>query len=243
VRHLVRFHQALARYGCYPLMLSSMLACATLVVRVVFSQTVGYAHMVWNLFLAWIPFVCSILMAWQARRAPRQWWRVLPLGAVWLLFLPNAPYLVTDIGHIRHIDSFSLWYDTVLVAAFAWTGCFLAAASLHIVHGIVRESVGAAGGWLVVGATAMLSGLGVYLGRFRRWNSWDVLTHPAGIVRDIVGTVADPRQLVVVVATTCLFAALTLVCYVMFCFIAYSSPVPHTYPSTHAPRGRWHPPR
>ena len=238
MRLFIRLHHVLLRYACYPLVLSSALACAMLAGRIYLSQTWGYTHMVWNLFLAWIPFLCSIWIAQQAERHPRHsWWLLLP-GMVWLIFLPNAPYMITDIRYIRFIESFLLWYDIVLIVAFAWTGCFLAVVSLHIVHTLASRHIGTAGGWIGVAMTTLLSGLGVYLGRFLRWNSWDVLVDPQGIMRDVVTHATHPQQYQAVIAVTSTFAALLMVCYLMFKVTAYSLPAPHTYPRANAPHDR-----
>ncbi len=208
--------------------------------RMYLSQTWGYVHMVWNLFLAWIPFLCSIWLARYAERHPRRWWGLLIPGGLWLLFLPNAPYLVTDLQYIRFIDSFWLWYDIALAATFAWTGCFLAVVSLHFVHTIAHKWLGTLAGWAFVVVIAVLSGIGVYLGRFQRWNSWDVLLDPHGLVRDVIDHIAHPHENLTSIAVTAVFAALLLVCYLMFTASASLRPVRQTYPSAPSPHDRSH---
>lgn len=234
---VIALHHALQRFACYPLLCSSLLAGVILVGRIYLSHTWGYAHMAWNLFLAWIPYLCSLWLVWRVEQRARFSWSLLVPAMLWLIFLPNAPYMVTDIVHIRHIDSFVLWYDVVLVATFAWTGCFLAIVSIHIVRSLITIWLGALGGWICVVVSAGLSGLGIYLGRVLRWNSWDVLLDPRGLIGDIVIHVTNPRQYPGVIGVTCLFAALLMVCYLMF-VTAYWSPLPRIYRSTNVPPGR-----
>jgi uncharacterized membrane protein len=170
--------------------------------------------MLWNLALAWAPYLFSLAAEGLYRRDPSRRWPVLALGAAWLLFLPNAPYIVTDFVHLRQIDNFAWWYDVGLVAIFAWTGCALAAASLGVMRDVVIGMAGRVAAELFVVAAAVLSGLGVYMGRFQRWNSWDALLMPGSVLAEVLAALRDPEALRQVVGVTGLFAALLIVCYV-----------------------------
>ena len=105
--------------------------------------------------------------------------RLLPLAALWLLFLPNAPYLLTDLIHLGSRDDAPLWFDLVLFSAFAWTGAFLGFLSIYLMQVVVRRAHGALLGWALVGGSLLASGFGIYLGRSLRWNSWDFVTSPS----------------------------------------------------------------
>jgi uncharacterized membrane protein len=198
-----------------PLVLASMLSCGILAGRIYLSHSLGYAHLVWNLFLAWIPYFCSLWVARIDARYPNRLWRLLIPGALWLLFFPNAPYLVTDFVHILYVPPLALWYDVGLLLAFSWTGYFLAVASLRTMQMLVRAYVGTFGSWLFVVAIAMLSGFGVYLGRFLRWNSWDILLNPRGVAAGLLALLTDGVRRRQTFGVTCMSAVLLLVCYLM----------------------------
>jgi uncharacterized membrane protein len=214
-RRIAQLHRYLAGRSFYPLALSSSLACAVLAGRVVLSESLGFLFLVWNLFLAWIPYLLSLWVETAHRRRPRRW-SIWLIAGVWLLFFPNAPYIVTDFVHLLYASGVPWWYDVGLIAIFAWTGCFLAVGSLHVMQGLVRRVAGRLSSWLFVLATACLSGLGVYLGRFGRWNSWDALVAPHHLLADIAASLTDRYVLREVAGVTGLFAALLIVCFVTF---------------------------
>lgn len=167
----------------------TLLVYAMVAVRVVYSGSPHYGALIWNLFLAWIPFVLALVVYDGFRRGASR----VPLlvgGALWLLFFPNAPYLLTDFIHLGEGPA-PLWYDALMLSAFAWTGLLLGFASLALVQAIVRRRFGARAGWLSVVAALGLAGVGVYLGRFVRFNSWDALLHPIRVVDVLADQVAE----------------------------------------------------
>ena len=139
----------------------------------------AFVFLTWNLFLAWIPFVLSLCVAAvHGRGGPRPLLWVL--GAGWLLFLPNAPYILTDFIHLGRVGGAPLWFDAALIGAFAAAGLALGLASLLVVHHVVEARAGRVVGWAVAVGSLVLSTIGIYLGRFPRFNSWDVVTNPHG---------------------------------------------------------------
>ena len=150
-----------------------------------------FAFLSWNLFLAWIPYGLALAVVGLDRVRAPGWLLVLP-GLVWLLFLPNAPYILTDFIHLGVIPGAPLWFDALLIGAFAGTGLLLGLASLYLVHHVVAARLGSAAGWvLAIGALA-LSSVGIYLGRFPRFNSWDVLADPGRLVDVVLFRLGDP---------------------------------------------------
>jgi uncharacterized membrane protein len=168
---------------------------------------VTYQFLVWNLTLAWVPLVLALLVYDGDRRGARLR-SLLPLGALWLLFLPNAPYILTDFIHLSDGGGAPLWLDGATLSAFAWTGLLLGFVSLHLVHAVVRGRVGATTAWCFVAACLVLVSLGVWLGRFLRWNSWDLLTRPGQSFAQLVPHLHDTSALVRAGAVT---LALTMV--------------------------------
>jgi uncharacterized membrane protein len=187
-----------------------------------------YDFLVWNLFLAWMPYLYGLWAASIHARRPGRPWRLAIPGALWLLFFPNAPYIVTDLIHLHHFGAFPVWYDTGLLAAFAWAGCFLAVASLQTMQTLVKAFVGGAASWLFVLSTVGLGGLGIYLGRFLRWNSWDLVLQPRGVLNDVMTRLANPFDHPQTFGVTFMFAAFLLVCYVTFTSVASRSPARQT---------------
>ena len=153
-----------------------------------------HGFLVWNLALAWTPFVAAIAVEFFTRR--RHHVAAVLSGALWISFLPNAPYLVSDITHYRS-DSLTPWLDLFRLVAFGWAGCLLAVASLRIVHLVVKQHAGAVMGWIVVAFAAIGSGAGIVLGRFSRLNSWEMFTAPSRVVAEAV-SLAGSRQAVAV---------------------------------------------
>lgn len=195
----------------FHLLFASIFACGLLAVRIWFSREPTYVFLTWNLFLAWMPHVLSGLAAYAHQR--RRWGMLLLLGGLWLLFFPNAPYILTDFLHLTQRAPIPLWYDMLLLAAFSWSGIFLALASLSTMHGIVKRHSGQVGGWLFAGATLVLGGLGVYVGRFLRWNSWDVFLSPTAVLADVAVRLLHPLAHRQTYAVTVLFSAFLFICY------------------------------
>lgn len=196
-----------------PSLLASLLAVALLAARGPRSGTTIYSFLLWNLLLAWIPYLASLWADGLHRRYPRRWWNLITPGLLWLIFFPNAPYIVTDLWHLRERAPIPMWYDIGLVATFALAGLFLAVFSLRIMQRLVKDYFGTIVSWLFVLVALALGGLGIYLGRFLRWNSWDLILNPRGVLRDVAVRLAAPLSYPAAFGVTFLFAAIMLICY------------------------------
>ena len=151
-----------------------------------------YLFLLWNLFLAGIPLVASTCLRLARRgRSPL----IIQAGCFgfWLLFLPNAPYILTDLLHLTATSPVPAWYDLALLLSCAGTGLLLGYLSLIDVHDIVAETLGQAIGWVLALSSLLLTGFAIYLGRFLRWNSWDVLARPT-IMFDIADGLLHPAS-------------------------------------------------
>ncbi len=177
----------------------------------------------WNLFLAAVPLVASTaLVRLDARGAPRL--VLLGLGAVWLAFLPNAPYILTDLVHLGTRPPVPFWYDLGLLLSGAGVGLLSGYVSLADVQGVIARRWGTARGWMASVGVLFLCAFGVYLGRVLRWNSWDVLTAPTHLARDIASLALDPRQSPSLIVMTVVFGGMLTLGYVALHALAAPAP-------------------
>jgi len=191
------------------LLAASALCVATVEFRNHHAGNTFYSFLVWNLALAWIPFVLALAAYASARRETSA--ATVALGVLWLLFFPNAPYLLTDFIHLQESGTTPLWYDALMLASFAWTGLLLGFGSLYMMQIIWRRAAGDVWSWLGVIGVLGLASFGVYLGRFLRFNSWDALVRPRGIAHVIATDLENPfRNPRLFAALLVLTAALTV---------------------------------
>lgn len=175
----------------FSLVLASGFCLALLLLRSAHSGSSEYRFLAWNLLLAWVPFLLALALYDSDRqRRPRA--LRLVLGALWLLFLPNAPYIVTDFVHVGHLPGAPLWYDAGMTAAFAATGVVLGLGSVLLVQGVVARRLGPLAGWAMLGPVLLLCSAGIYIGRIYRLNSWDAFTRPGHLLELAVSRLADP---------------------------------------------------
>lgn len=231
-----------------PHRLTLVLAVATatmlgaLATRMVVTGTTRYSFLAWNLFLAWLPYAAALVVTWLVRRDRPG---VLPMGVLWLVFWPNAPYIVTDVVHLRRPGAMITWVEIALVAGFAATGVALGLASLLLMHRIVATRRGRLAGIVLVAMALPLCAIGIYLGRVHRFNSWDAFTNPLGVLRtvafDLSGPLSNPAMLALVAAMTGCLA----VGYAITWLVARASgaagrpdPVSWPWPGSHSHRRR-----
>lgn len=212
---VLRTHRFLSRNLFYPLLLSTALVFFFFGVRAYLSRELTYFFLINNLFLAWLPYGFALSANYLFTRTRRLWPAILFFSGLWLLFLPNAPYIITDFLHLQPRSGVPLWYDVGFIMSIALTGLFLGIASLRAVHGIIHHLAGPVIGWGFALGTIALSGLGVYLGRFLRWNSWDFLAEPFGIVFDSLRIFRHPLGYAEELGFVFMIAALMLVGYWM----------------------------
>lgn len=195
---------------------------ALLGLRIVKTRHLTHAWLAWNLFLAWLPVVSATFASRLVRqRRWSSWAGALPLALLWLLFFPNAPYLLTDLIHLRPHGAVSIWYDVLLMGTCVWTGVLLGVVSLRQMQIVVGEVLGFAASWLFVLIVTGLTGVGVYLGRFLRWNSWDVIADPFLLLWIVWEGLRDPLSHVQKVGFAGMFALCFLAVYVSVVGVAH----------------------
>jgi uncharacterized membrane protein len=211
--------------NAYPLRLiaalaaASALSVAALLVEIGETGSSFYRFLVWNLFLAWIPLAAAL--ACHALARARNYGLAVGAGVIWLLFFPNAPYMLTDYVHIRDVRLTSpLWWDALMLSSFVWTGLMLGFVSLFLMQGVWSAHVGRFTSWLLAALALALGSFGVYLGRFVRLNSWDALLHPRSVAHIIATQVENPVHQPRLVGVLGLLTAFMLIGYVVVCSFA-----------------------
>ncbi len=201
-----------------PLAAASVLANAFVLGRFILSGERAYGFLMWNLFLAWVPVGCALVAQGLAfsllgpRRPMRVRLQLVTLAAFslgWLLFFPNAPYLMTDLVHLRPFQENNLvWLDTAMFATFALLGVALGCLSLLAMQEVVAAAcrqvfervrgarpvarfLASGSGWLFALATLGAGSYGMYLGRVMRWNSWDALLNVDDLALSIARSLTD----------------------------------------------------
>jgi len=160
--------------------------------RFICTGSLQYAFLLWNLFLAWVPCHITLLMqAYGGVRWPLPvWW---PVFGAWLVFLPNAPYILTDLYHLPEGGA-PMWFDLILILSFAWNGLMLGFISIRQMQGMCADRFPQWPVQLFVLPVMLLCGWGVYIGRYLRWNSWDLLVAPVPLLRETGAMLLHPLQ-------------------------------------------------
>lgn len=158
------------------LLLLSVFCMMMLIVRMIYTSSFIYRFMGINLFLAWIPYGLAVLIT----RMPKGKYKMIKyvLLFLWLLFFPNAAYMVTDIFHLNEFPSVPMWFDLIMLLSFAWCGLLLGFYSLQKITSGLFAKRSATVRSAFIFSIFFLGGIGIYLGRYQRWNSWDLLTDP-----------------------------------------------------------------
>ena len=169
----------------------SLFCFAVSIFRLAYTDTNVFLFLNWNLFLAFLPWAFSSLMVIQPKLRGSKWMFVVLLCS-WLLFFPNAPYILTDLFHLRLTSAMPIWFDLVLILSFAWTGLLFGFLSLWDIEDLLRNRLKEK---YVIGISVLLlfiGSFGIYIGRYLRWNSWDILTSPFQLLYDIGDRLVNP---------------------------------------------------
>lgn len=180
-----------------------------LVIRIIKTDSIFYVFLGWNLFLACIPYAITISLA--IRKTNRfVFWSGF---SIWLAFLPNSPYILTDLQHIRLSTIQSVWFDVLLILSFAINGLIIGFASLQIMQKLLRQRLSKQVTIISTYTILLLCGFGIYLGRVLRWNSWDILQNPIGILSDIGKRILFPIEHINTWAFTFGFGGFLIIVY------------------------------
>lgn len=176
------------------LALSMLFSCLLVAVRIYHTGRLTFVFMIWNLFLAYIPYCISN----QLVRSPKINRILRAAGLItWLLFIPNSFYILTDLYHLAdgHRNArVPEWFDLALILSFAWNGILLGVLSTWQVEKLLAPNASLPGRWVLLYPLMFLNALGVYIGRDLRYNSWDILTNPIDLLGDICTMLVHPLR-------------------------------------------------
>lgn len=177
-----------------PLWLLTGWGVGLLLIRLFLFNASYYDFLLWNVFLAWVPVIVStvlfVIIVYKKQKIPIY---VLGLSILfWLIFLPNAPYLVTDFVHLRPRNGLPIWYDVMLLFSFALLGLFQFEYSLLQMREVLRDSMTVYFHRWFVPLIILLMSIGIYAGRFLRWNSWEVITNPLSLMKETLIVLTTP---------------------------------------------------
>lgn len=172
-----------------------------------------YGYLIWNLFLAWLPLAFAVRLVLLLRRKLWSSWEALATSVLWLVFLPNSFYMISDFVHLENVRRVDVLYDSLMFTSFIYTGVVLGFSSLYLIHIQLRRRLSARAASFWVAVTLFICSLAVYAGRDLRWNSWDVLTNPGGLLFDVSDRLQHPAAYPQMFATTLTFFVLTASMY------------------------------
>ena len=172
------------------LVLSSLFSIALAFARVVYTGQLMFLSLIWNLFLGFIPFAFTTYLMRRPHWIESKWKFAL-IGFAWLLFIPNAFYIITDLFHLEDRYVIPLWFDLTLIFSFAWNGLLLGILSVRQMEK-VWETKWRGGELLFIYPVMLLNAFGIYIGRYLRYNSWDVVSNPLGLTEDIIYLLIHP---------------------------------------------------
>ncbi|MFN8323480.1 MAG: DUF1361 domain-containing protein [Chitinophagales bacterium] len=174
-----------------PLLCWLMLLSAFCVVqqlgRMFWTGTLTYIFLPFNLLLAWIPLLVTLLLHKRTTS-----FRLILLYLVWIIFFPNSAYIITDLIHLKPRNNVPFWFDTSMAFSFAFTGFMTGLASAMLAYQKLLQTFTVRTGKYIMVIIMFSSGYGIYMGRFLRWNSWDILFHPVGIFSDTYTRIMNP---------------------------------------------------
>jgi uncharacterized membrane protein len=192
---------------------SVLFSVLLVVARTVYTGEFVFFFLVWNLFLAYVPYFISgwlqLHPAWIESR-----WRFAAAFICWLLFIPNSFYIITDLFHLRNYFTAPMWYDLALILSFAWNGLLAGILSVRQMEKMTQLHVGYRSEFFFIFPIMFLNAFGVYVGRYLRFNSWDVLSSPFGVITKISKALFHSETYDAAWGMICCYSALMTIIYI-----------------------------
>lgn len=172
------------------LILGNLFSLSLVAWRMIYTGNLLFAFLPWNLFLAYVPYALSSRMKERSFTAA---WKFILYAFAWLLFIPNSFYILTDLFHLdMNNEEVPLWFDLALLLSFAWNGLLYGILSVRQMEKLFRQSFNKNADLLFILPVMALNGLGIYIGRYLRFNSLDVLTNPFHLTNEMIYLFTHP---------------------------------------------------
>lgn len=183
----------------------SLISIVLFLVRSISFNSTKLWFLNWNLFLAWLPLIFSYYLQLRLQEKKLKFWPITILTVLWLAFLPNSFYLITDFIHIQTSTKASLLIDIVMLLSYSIAGLALGYASVYMIHKELKKYIPKPGPDGIIAVVFLLNSFAIYLGRYLRWNSWDIVINPAGLLFDVSDRFINPTLYEQTFTTTALF--------------------------------------
>jgi uncharacterized membrane protein len=167
-----------------------------------------FAYLLWYLFLAWLPLLFAMRLTKTLQHKLWSSWEGLAYSGLWLVFLPNSFYMISDFIHLQDVARASLLYYALMLTSFIYSGVIVGFCSLYLLHVQLRRRLGDRNSGLLMAATLLICSFAIYVGRDLRWNSWDILTNPSGLLFDLSDRLIHPAAYPAMLATVISFFVL-----------------------------------
>lgn len=184
-----------------------ILCIILLLLRFIVTQTIGYWFLGWNLFLAWIPYITSYIV-FKFNLGKKFSLKLFLLLFSWFVFYPNSPYIFVDLRHVGYSNGMPYFIDLALTLIYAFSGAFLGFESIVLLRRQLQALFNIRLGFLIL-LINLIASFGVYLGLVLRFNSWDILFNPLGILASIVLLFTNSRELIEVAVFTLGYATVS----------------------------------
>lgn len=171
---------------------SCLVSLILLMARVVATDSMRYVFLIWNLVLAIIPLVLAVWLVSRIKTHGWLRWQQIVLTGLWLVFLPNSFYLITDFVHLAQTHEVNVYFDTALITSFVFNGLATGYLSVYLIHKELTKRFSEKNALILVSLIFLLCSFAIYLGRFTRWNTWDILLRPAGLLFDVSDRFVNP---------------------------------------------------
>ncbi|MEI9913816.1 MAG: DUF1361 domain-containing protein [Candidatus Saccharibacteria bacterium] len=167
------------------LVISSLVGVLLFIYIAIIGHSLDYSYLLWNLFLAWLPLALSTRLVYVLRDKLWSSWEAITLSFFWLLFLPNSFYMISDFIHLQTTPTTNDVYYAVTFTSIIYTAVVLGFISLYMVHIEFKRRFPKQIVYPIIAVILAICSAAIYIGRDLRWNSWDVLTNPGGVIFDI----------------------------------------------------------
>ena len=175
------------------LILSCGFSCLLLCVRIFVTTHLTYLFLVWNLFLAFVPYAITQWLTVN-QRITKNKMKLVAVLFLWLLFIPNSFYILTDLFHLNKFDTAPKWFDLLLIFSFAWNGIMLGIVSIRKTEIILEIITGRSFSLFIVFTVMWLNAFGIYIGRYLRFNSWDIVSQPSSLFKEMFEVLFHPLR-------------------------------------------------